>query len=279
MKASILVLGVALWVCMMEENRSGDLALLTDRSLFSHQKTTPEKNTPTFTMTLKPVDNIDDIKLIRAQEIAMQLFKLVEDKNLIVAGKSESQLRDEVTNLAKGKFGVNEHWHKKIVRAGVNTMSIYPDNPVGRIIQEDDILFIDFGIVVDGWESDYAKTYVIGNDAKKIKLMKDVQRAWNQTFTWYHRQTSVKSSMLFQYVSDLAKQYGYKFGGEIAGHIVGKYPHEQPLDPKSLELDVHPTNHNDMSLLDANGNKRHWILEIHFVDEQNKIGAYMEQLL
>jgi hypothetical protein len=35
------------------------------------------------------------------------------------------------------------------------------------------------------------------------------------------------------------KKYGWEFGGEIAGHIVGKYPHEQPEDPQSLELDVH----------------------------------------
>jgi len=76
-----------------------------------------------------------------------------------------------------------------------------------------------------------------------------------------------------------AKEYGYTYGGEIAGHIVGEYPHEQPADPKSFDLDVHPTNHNDMFLRDANGNERHWILEMHFVDKENNIAAYMEQLL
>jgi len=66
-----------------------------------------------------------------------------------------------------------------------------------------------------------------------------------------------------------AKEYGYSYGGEIAGHIVGEYPHEQPADPKSFDLDVHPSNHNDMFLRDANGNERHWILEMHFVDKEN----------
>jgi len=238
------------------------------------------ENNLSLTIGIRPVDpEIDEMKLIQAQKIAAQLFEMVEKNNLIVAGKSEEQLRNEVDKLANEKFGIEQHWHKKIVRSGFNTLSIYPDNPPDRILQNDDILFIDFGVVVDGWESDFAKTYVIGNDARKLKLKNDVEKAWHETQAWYKNQTTLKSSALFQFVVDKADQYGWKFGGEIAGHIVGKYPHEQPPDPKSLELDVHPTNHNDMFLLDANGNKRHWILEIHFIDEKNKIGGYMEQLL
>jgi len=74
-------------------------------------------------------------------------------------------------------------------------------------------------------------------------------------------------------------EYGWTSAGVIAGHIVGKYPHEQPADPKSWELDVHPDNPNDMLLRDVNGNKRYWILEVHFVDKANNIGGYFEQLL
>jgi len=34
-----------------------------------------------------------------------------------------------------------------------------------------------------------------------------------------------------------------------------------------------------MLLRDVNGNKRYWILEVHFVDKANNIGGYFEQLL
>ena len=34
-----------------------------------------------------------------------------------------------------------------------------------------------------------------------------------------------------------------------------------------------------MNALDRNGNVRHWILEIHFVDRKLKIGGFFEQLL
>ncbi|MEO8415754.1 MAG: M24 family metallopeptidase [Ginsengibacter sp.] len=185
----------------------------------------------------------------------------------------------EVCNLASEIFGIKDRWHKKIVRAGKNTLCSYPENPPDEIIQDDDIVILDFGPIVDGYEADLGRTYVMGNDDGKMKIKNDVEKAWYETQHWCSKQTSLKSSDLFAYVVKKATEYGYTFGGEIAGHIVGKFPHEQPLDPKSLELDIHPENHNDMFLPDANGDKRHWILELLFIDKENKTGAYFEQLL
>ncbi len=218
-------------------------------------------------------------KLQHAEQITIEIFDAVERNNLIVAGKSEAQLSAEVCDIAVQKFGITNHWHKKIVRAGKNTMCIYPDNPPNRIIQEGDIIILDFGPIVDGYEADLGRTYIIGNNLKKIKIKADVEKAWYEAQHWYSRQTFLKASDLFQYSVEKATEYGYTFGGAIAGHIVGKFPHEQPADTQSLELDVHPQNQNDMFLLDAEGNKRYWILELLFIDKKNGIGGYFEQLL
>jgi Xaa-Pro aminopeptidase len=218
-------------------------------------------------------------KLINAQDISIQFFKAIEENNLIVAGKSEEQLNAEVCDLALKEFGIEKHWHKKIVRSGKNTLASYPGNPPNRIIANDDILFIDLGPIVEGYEADIGRTYVLGDDPRKLKLKKDVEEAWYEIQEWYRKQTTLKASELFQYAVEKAEGLGWEFGGEIAGHIVGKFPHEQPADPKSLELDIHPQNHNDMFLRDASGNERHWILELQFVDRENEIGGYFEQLL
>ena len=218
-------------------------------------------------------------KLLNAEKITKQLFEAIEKSNLITAGKSEEQLALEVVELVFEKFGIKDHWHKKIVRTGVNTLATYNENPPNRIIQEDDILFIDFGPIVEGYEADLGRTYVTGNNATRLKLKNDVEKAWYEIQEWFQMQTELKASALFQYVVEKATEYGWSFGGEIAGHIVGKFPHEQPVDPKSLELDIHPENHNDMFLLDANGDKRHWILELQFIDKEKEIGGYFEQLL
>jgi len=218
-------------------------------------------------------------KLIHAQNISIELFNAIEENNLIVPGKTEEQLNTEVCDLAFQKFGIEKHWHKKIVRSGINTLAIYPDNPPNRVIHKDDILFIDLGPIVEGYEADIGRTYVVGKDPNKLKLKRDVESAWYEIREWYQQQTKLKASDLFNYAVLKAKRFGWEFGGEIAGHIVGKYPHEQPEDPKSLELDIHPDNHDDIFLRDTDGNERHWILELQFIDKENEIGGYFEQLL
>ena len=218
------------------------------------------------------------IKLIEAENLAIELFKAVEGRNLIIAGKSEQQLNIEVFELASELFGIEKHWHKRIVRSGANTLMPYNENPPDLVIQEDDILFFDFGPIIEDWEADLGRTYVIGNDSSKHKLKRDIEKAWYETKEWFHKQTKLKAAELYQYAVEKANKYGWTFGGEIAGHLIGEFPHER-LEPGNYQLYVHPENHNDMFSLDANGNKRHWILEIHFVDRENKIGGFFEQLL
>ena len=42
-------------------------------------------------------------------------------------------------------------------------------------IQDNDILFFDFGPIIENWEADLGRTYVIGNDPMKLKL-KDIAK-------------------------------------------------------------------------------------------------------
>jgi len=217
--------------------------------------------------------------LLIAEQKAKELFNTVEQRELIIAGKPESELSAEIVNLAKELFGIESFWHKKIVRAGVNTLHPYNGNPPDRVIEEDDIVFLDFGPIFNGWEADLGRTYVIGNDPLKLKLKKDVEDAWHEANEWYYRQKDLTGAAYFHYITELAKRYGWEFGGDIGGHIVGRFPHEQPDDAADLGLDIHPDNHSSILLLDKYGNKRHWILEIQFVDRQNNIGGFFEQLL
>ncbi len=218
-------------------------------------------------------------QLVNAQDVSIQCFKAIEEHKLITPGKTEARLNEEISSLALKEFGIRRHWHKKIVRAGRNTLSIYQEDPPDRTIEEDDIVFIDLGPIVKGYEADIGRTYVVGSDPRKLKLKNDVETAWYEIQAWYQEQTTLKASDLFQYATGKAQAYGWEFGGAIAGHIVGKYPHEQPLDPQSLELDIHPDNPNDIFLDDEDGHRRHWILELQFVDKGHGIGGYFEQLL
>jgi Xaa-Pro aminopeptidase len=218
-------------------------------------------------------------KLILAEQKSKDLFAAVEKRGLISPGKTERELCEEIVQLAKAEFGIEDHWHKKIVRAGINTLQPFIANPPDRLIQKGDIVFFDFHPVFEGWEADLGRTYVLGSDPRKLKIKQDIEAAWHEANAWYFKQTSLTGAQYFAYVDSLTKRYGYEFGNAIAGHIVGKFPHEQPDDPNDLCLDVHPDNHTDILQRDKAGNKRHWILELHFVDRANSIGAFFEQLL
>jgi Xaa-Pro aminopeptidase len=218
-------------------------------------------------------------KLFLAQQKAEELFNAVEASGLIVSGKSEATLCNEILQIAKNDFAVEHHWGKKIVRTGINTLQPYASDPPDLVIQNGDILFFDFHPIFEGWEADLGRTYVLGNDPLKLKIKKDVEAAWYEGNEWYFKQNNLTGAQFFNYATDLAKRYGYEFGNAIAGHIIGYYPHEQPDDPNDVCLDVHPDNHIDILQLDKHGNKRHWMLELHFVDKINNIGAFFEQLL
>jgi len=218
-------------------------------------------------------------QLILAEQKAKELFHTVEERGLIVSGKSEKELCNDIVRIAKEYFYIENYWHKKIVRTGINTLQPFIANPPDLVIQKDDILFFDFHPIFEGWEADLGRTYVLGKDPLKLRLKKDVEAAWHEANAWYFEQNNLTGAEFFNYVINLTKGYGYEFGNVIAGHIVGRYPHEQPDDPDDLCLDIHPDNNKDILQSDRYGNKRHWILELHFVDKLNNTGAFFEQLL
>ena len=216
---------------------------------------------------------------IAAEQKAKALFNTAEDRGLIMPGRSEKELANEITELAKELYGTEQYWHKKIIRAGINTIQPFSGNPPDRIIQEDDLVIVDFGPVFNGWEADLGRTYVMGNDPLKLQLRNDTEAAWHEAKAWHDTQPDLTGARFFNYLAELAKRYGWEYAGELGGHLVGSFPHEQPDDPDDLCFDIHPDNHSSILLKDKNGNKRHWILEIHFVDRAKGIGAFFEQLI
>lgn len=217
--------------------------------------------------------------LIKAEENAVHLFEKIEELQLIQAGKSESALNKEVYNLAFELFGIKKYWHKRIVRSGKNTLLPYRENPTNLVLQEDDILFFDFGPVFEEWEADFGRTYVLGNSPKKLKLRNDIEKAWREGKEFYdlHKDT-LTGADFYKYTKDLARKYGWEYGNEHCGHLIGNFPHEKIVGEETINY-IHPENDQLMIALDKNGNERFWIYEIHFIDRENEIGGFFEQLL
>lgn len=229
----------------------------------------------------QPVDHFEQQKvteLRRAQDKAVELFHAVEARGLIRAGIAESQLNQEIYDLAKEMFGITTYWHKRIVRAGANTLAPYAENPPDHTLNEDDILFLDLGPVFEAYEADFGRTFVIGSDPVKQKLRDDTAKAFADGKRYFHEHPGIKANQLFDYAVSLAKKYGWEFGGPIAGHLIGQFPHER-IGGDKVSLYIHPESRLPMRSLDEEGHQRHWILEIHFVDRERQIGGFFEELL
>lgn len=219
------------------------------------------------------------IKLQEAEKKASQLFEEIQQRNLIKAGLSEKELNRQVYDLAYEMFGIKKYWHKRIVRAGSNTLLPYRHNPPDLILQTDDILFLDFGPVFDDWEADFGRTFVIGSNSEKLKLQNDVALAWLDGRNYFFdRWDTISGADFFRFTERLAIKYGWQYGNEHCGHLIGNFPHEK-LQGEEVTNYIHPENFTRMKAPDRNGNERFWIYEIHFIDRQNGFGGFYEQML
>ena len=216
--------------------------------------------------------------LLDAQGMAQALFREIESLKLIRPGLCETEINEAIYALAKRLYGITQYWHKRIVRSGRNTLAPYDENPPNLTVTEDDIVFLDLGPVFEEWEADFGRTYVIGNDPLKHKLCRDIEDAFAMGRQYFQQHPEITGAELYAHAQHLATQSGWEYGGPIAGHLIGVFPHEKIAGDK-VTLYVHPRNHNRMQTPDALGRKRHWILEIHFVDRARQIGGFYEELL
>ena len=216
--------------------------------------------------------------LLDAQRKAQTLFDEVESRKLIRPGVAETEINENIYALAERMYGISRYWHKRIVRAGRNTLAPYDENPPGLTVGEDDIVFLDLGPVFEEWEADFGRTFVVGQDPLKRKLCRDIEEGFAKGKKHFYDHPDITASELYDFAKRLAEEAGWEYGGPIAGHLIGVFPHEKIAGDK-ISLYVHPKNHLRMQTPDAAGRKRHWILEIHFVDRAREIGGFYEELL
>ena len=217
-------------------------------------------------------------RLLDAQDKAAQLFAEVERLGLVRSGVTEKTLSIEIRDLAASMFGVTRHWHKRIVRSGENTLETARDNPPDRVIAADDILFLDFGPIFEEWEADFGRTFVLGDDARKVALRDALPKVFDAGRDYFRQHPDITGEQLFDHVVTLSNDVGWEFGGVIAGHLVGEFPHEK-IAGAEIDSYVAPGSHLPMRRKDRSGRDCHWILEVHLIDRDRRYGGFHEELL
>ena len=93
-------------------------------------------------------------------------------------------------------------------------MLTYYDEPPDRRIGEDDIVYLDFGPVFESWEADFGRTYALGDDPAKHRLIADLAVAFEAGRKLYQRTPSLTAGALYDFVSGLAAPCGWEFGAK-----------------------------------------------------------------
>jgi Xaa-Pro aminopeptidase len=216
--------------------------------------------------------------LLEAQARAAELFEAIGSEGILRPGVRDSEASLAVTELAAERFGVEQHWHKRIVRSGPNTLQPYTVDPPDRVMADDDIVFADFGPVFGRWEADFGRTWVLGNDPVKHRLRSDLEPVFAAGRAYFESRPDITAPVMYAELVRLAGDRGWTFGNMHCGHIVGEYPHKN-MPGGRLDSLICAENPRALRGLDPLGRITHWILEVHLVDRDRKIGGFYEQLL
>lgn len=216
--------------------------------------------------------------LVAAERRAFALLDAIEAEGVIAAGRSELEIEHDIYIIAARDFGVSAHWHDRVVRAGPNTLCVAGEAAPDRIVAADDIVFLDLGPVFGDWEADVGRSYVVGTDPEKHRLVADLETVFDAVRARYLADDAITGAGLYAAACEEAEQRGWRFGGKIAGHVVGKFPHARsPVGKEGGR--VSPGNSERMRDPDRAGHPRHWILEIHLVSQDGSFGGFYERLL
>lgn len=217
-------------------------------------------------------------ELIAAERKGLALLDAIEAAGLIAPGRTELEVERDIFTIAERDFGVTEHWHDRVVRAGVNTLCVAGEAAPDRMIAGDDIVFLDLGPVFGAWEADVGRSYAVGSDPDKHRLCADLLVVFDAVKARFEGDADITGGQLYAAAVDESERRGWHFGGKIAGHLVGEFPHARSPGDRALRW-IFPGNVTRMRDPDAAGKRKYWILEIHLVSQDQSFGGFYERLL
>jgi len=171
-------------------------------------------------------------KMRRSGRILCQVHEAI--RPLVAAGVSTMEL-ERAASAKIDSFGAKAafkgyHGFPSALCTSLNDQVVH-GMPSDRVILRDgDILSIDCGVIIDGFYSDCAVTYAIGNPTARIRRLVDVTRASLEAAI----REAVPGGRLGDIsatVQEMCEAEGFGVVREFVGHGIGKTMHEDPQVP------------------------------------------------
>jgi len=194
--------------------------------------------------TLKPASSdIDALRLVKseleiaqikqAQLLAEKAFEKIVDA--LKVGITEKEVATAL-NIECLKLGADDMAFKPIVAFGENS-AIPHHKPSDKKLEKNDIVLIDFGVKLNGYNSDMTRTFCFGTPSEKIVNVYEVVLE-AQNYALKH----IKAGLTCKEADSFSREYikAHGFGEEFShslGHGIGLLVHENPfLRDKSNDL-------------------------------------------
>jgi methionyl aminopeptidase len=114
--------------------------------------------------------------------------------------------------------------------ASVNDEVVHGIPRANKILQDGDIISIDFGVVLDGWHADACRTVMIGTVSKSVyKLVSRTKRSLYRGIA--QARAGNRTGDIGQAIQNFVEQFGYSPVEETVGHGIGRKLHEDPEVP------------------------------------------------
>lgn len=131
-------------------------------------------------------------------------------------------------------YGDEQNPFPATICASVNHEVVHGIPSERQVLKEGDIFKIDIGLELDGFFSDMARTFAVGNISDEaLKLIEVTQQAF-----WKGIKNLKEGSMLSEYSKKAEKTIidgGFSVVKNLVGHGIGKNLHEDPQVPNYFE--------------------------------------------
>jgi len=205
----------------------------------------------------------DPALMLRARERSWTALERI--RGFMRPGIGEEEARTRAADVFR-ELGMQRLWHPVCIRIGANTLKTFrqASDPAVRL-GEDDIYFIDLGLVFDGHEGDVGDTFVVG-DAPQRQACADAARVLFREVADEWRTNGTNGRGLYAFAAQRAEAMGWRLNHDIKGHRLGDFPHA-----------VH--RGGDLGDYPSTPAPGLWVLEIQIAHPSEPFGAFYEDLL
>ncbi|MCD4825412.1 MAG: type I methionyl aminopeptidase [Phycisphaerae bacterium] len=109
--------------------------------------------------------------------------------------------------------------------------------PSKREVRDGDILSVDFGVELDGWCGDAARTFTVGTVDAEVQRLVDVTRH-SLDIAIQLAAPGGKWSQVAEAMADYVRGEGFSVVEEFVGHGIGREMHEDPKVPNFLSPEL-----------------------------------------